>query len=85
MVPGCSLQGQPLGPELRLPEDPVPVYSRPIPPHTGYGSEEDTLKNCFRYGRTASGIAYDYGIGCIEWYSDVIAYGSGIGYIEWYS
>jgi hypothetical protein len=24
-------------------------YARPIPPHTGYGSEEDTLKNCFSF------------------------------------
>jgi len=42
-------EGIELGEDVVLPEPPVPVYSRPIPPPTGYGSEEDTLKNLWTF------------------------------------
>jgi len=42
-------EGIELAPDIVLPEPPIPVYSRPIPPPTGYGSEEDTLKNLWTF------------------------------------
>ena len=41
--------GFPMPENTTLPTPPVPVYSRPIPPPTGYGSEEDTLKNLWTF------------------------------------
>lgn len=38
----------PLGEPIRLDADAIPfTFAREIPPHTGFGSEEDSLKSCF--------------------------------------
>lgn len=39
-------QDMSLGPRIILPEEELPRYQREIPPHTGYGSEEDSLTSC---------------------------------------
>lgn len=36
----------PLGEPITLPDEELPHYQREIPPHTGYGSEEDSLTSC---------------------------------------
>jgi len=39
-------QNRTLGPTIILPDEELPRYQREIPPHTGYGSEEDSLTSC---------------------------------------